>query len=149
MFWTAILQILRKIMLLGISEYLIELLRGDPADLQFRLHHIKGVDIRVINIHFCRDARTVQAFNIAKRFRVKRFPVSNERIGRRQTGKVLRPCGSGIGGHVGLWSSAEIELPGKVVFPGVPDLPVPNRFTRSIVRDIWTISFIPAIYPLP
>ena len=61
-------------MLLGISEYLIELLRGDPADLQFRLHHVKGVDIRVINIYVSRDARTVQIFNIAKRFRVKGFP---------------------------------------------------------------------------
>ena len=96
------LQILRKIMLLGVSEYLIELLCGDPADFQFRLHHIKGVDIRVVNIHFCWDARTVQAFNIAKRFRVKGFSVSNERIGQRQTGKVLRPCGSGIGGHLCL-----------------------------------------------
>ena len=136
-------------MFLSVGKCLVEFFRGNSADFQLRTHHIKGVDIRVINIYVSRDARTVQIFNIAKRFRVKGFPVSNERVGRRQTGKVPRPCGSGIGGHLCLWGSAEVELPGKMIFPGVPDLPVPNRFTRSTARDIWTISFIPAIYPPP
>ena len=89
-------------MFLSISKCLVELLHGNLADFQFWLHHIKGVYIRVVNIHFGRDACAFQIFNVAKRFHIKRLPVSNESIGRRQISKVLRPCRGGIGGHLHL-----------------------------------------------
>ena len=89
-------------MFLSISKYLVEFFRGNPADFQFWLYHIESVYIRVVNIHFGRDARVLQIFNVTKRFHIKRLPVSNESIGRRQISKVLRPCRGGIGGHLRL-----------------------------------------------
>ena len=130
------LRVFREIMFPRIGKCPVEFLRSRFADLQFRAHHVKGVDVGAVNVHICGNPRAFQRFDVVKRLHVKRFSVPHKGIGRRQTGNVLRPCRGGIGGDMPLRRAPEVELSCNMILSGVPDLSVvvPGAFRVPVIQ---------------
>lgn len=74
-----------------VGKVFIETLCRQPADFQFRLHHIKGMHIRVVNIQFCQNPAFLQIFYVGFRLIIKRLPVSHKGIRRWEMGVVGLP----------------------------------------------------------
>ena len=72
-----------EVMRLRIGEVFVEAPDGLTAHRGLRPHHVKGVHIRVIHIHACRNAAGFEPFCEEDRFSIERLPVAHEGIGGR------------------------------------------------------------------
>lgn len=111
-------------MRLGIGELLIEPPGGFPAQGRVRLHHVKGVHIRVVHVHAGGNPAFLQVLDIPHRLGIKRLAVPHEGVSRRQAGKICQTGGSGIGRQAAPLLPPQITAPAKMVAPGVPHLAV-------------------------
>lgn len=111
-------------MRLGIGELLIEPPGGFPAQGRVRLHHVKGVHIRVVHVHAGGNPAFFQVLDIPHRLGIKRLAVPHEGVSRRQAGKICQTGGSGIGRQIAPLLPPQITAPAKMVAPGVPHLAV-------------------------
>lgn len=91
-------------MLLRICKLSVELFCCMVADFQFRVHHVEGVDVAVVNVQFCVDVVFLQFMYVSHGFCKKRLSISYKRVGRRQTRKVCAPCRSSIDRYLGFVS---------------------------------------------
>lgn len=111
-------------MRLGIGELLVKPPGGFPAQGRVRLHHVKGVHIRVVHVHADGNPAFLQVLDIPHRLGIEWLPVPHEGVGRRQAGKIRQTGGSGVGRQAVPLLPPQITAPAKMVAPGVPHLAV-------------------------